>query len=253
MTTIIDYPILVFALSLVMLWLSAQAGMLLRRLFRGLHETELRDFDVIVSATLTLLGLIIGFGFSMVVSRYDQRKNYEAIEANAISTEYARADLLPPADAAAVQRVLREYVDERILFYEASDTKFLEQVRLRTAKLQTELWALVEGAAEKKPIVTVGIAVAGMNEVLDSQGYTEAAWWNRLPPAAWFLLVAIAILCNLLIGYTSRQRRPGLFLILPLAVSISLFLIADIDSPRHGLIRMAPQNLIALSQALKTQ
>jgi hypothetical protein len=43
---------------------------------------------------LTLLALIIGFSFSMAVSRYDQRKSYEEAEANAIGTEYARADLL---------------------------------------------------------------------------------------------------------------------------------------------------------------
>jgi hypothetical protein len=64
------------------------------------------DFSVILSATLTLLGLLIGFSFSMAISRYDERKNYEEAEANAIGTEYVRADLLPAADAAKVRRPL---------------------------------------------------------------------------------------------------------------------------------------------------
>jgi hypothetical protein len=42
-----------------------------------------------------------------------------------------------------------------------------------------------------------------------------------------------------------------LAVILPLAVSISFFLIADIDSPRRGVIRVRPQNLYALGDSLK--
>jgi hypothetical protein len=61
------------------------------------------DFGVIQSATLTLLGLIIGFTFSMAIGRYEQCKNYEEAEANAIGTEYVRADRLPGAAAACVR------------------------------------------------------------------------------------------------------------------------------------------------------
>ena len=95
MNNIIHYPWLVFALSFITMWLSAWIG----RSFLGrrykLNEEMREDFNVILTATLTLLGLIIGFSFSMAISRYDQRKNLEEEEANAIGTEYVRADLLP--------------------------------------------------------------------------------------------------------------------------------------------------------------
>jgi hypothetical protein len=87
-----------------------------------------------------------------------------------------------------------------------------------------------------------------MNDVLNSQGYTQAAWWNRIPVAAWGLMMAIAICCNLLLGY--RAQGSLLLLVMPFIVSISFFLIADIDSPRGGVIRVLPQNLVALSQSL---
>jgi hypothetical protein len=38
--------------------------------------------------------------------------------------------------------------------------------------------------------------------------------------------------------------------ILPLIVSIAVFLIADIDSPRRGAVHVHPQNLIRLSESL---
>ena len=87
-----------------------------------------------------------------------------------------------------------------------------------------------------------------MNDVLNSQGYTQAALWNRIPVAAWCLMATIAVCCNLLHGY--HARTSGILLFLPLMVSISFLLIADIDSPRGGHIRVLPQNLISLSQSL---
>jgi len=92
-----------------------------------------------------------------------------------------------------------------------------------------------------------------MNDVLNSQGYTQAAWWNRIPLAAWALMAAIAVCCNLLVGYGARRRDWHIFLILPIAVSLAFFLISDIDSPRGGAIRVAPHNLISVSESLRAQ
>jgi hypothetical protein len=251
MIRLVDFPVLVFLVSLVTLWLSARIGALHQNL-RPMSEHEQQDFDRVLAATLTLLGLIIGFSFSMVITRYDQRKNYEEEEANAIGTEYLRADLLPAADAAKVRELLKDYLDLRVLFYEARFEWQVVTLNAQTEKLQTALWSAVETVAEKQPTPTVALVVSGMNDVLNSQGYTQAAWWNRLPVAAWGLLVAIAIFCDWLIGYGARRKGIGLFLILPLAVSTSFLLIADIDSPRRGLIRVVPQNLVSLSQSLRT-
>jgi hypothetical protein len=89
-----------------------------------------------------------------------------------------------------------------------------------------------------------------MNDVVNTQGYTHAACWNRIPIAAWSLMATIAVCSNLLIGYASHRNGGLVFLVLPLAVSISCLLIADIDSPRAGLIRVLPRNLVSLAQSL---
>jgi len=249
------YPFLVLALSFVVLWLSARIGVFFRKRRRNLEEDEREDFGIIVAAVLTLLGLIIGFSFSMAVSRYDQRKNYEEAEANAIGTEYVRAGLLPAADAERLHELLRNYLDQRVLFYQTRDQRMLRQIDASTAQLEADLWSAVQAPAAAQPTPMVALAVWGMNEVLNSQGYTQAAWWNRIPIAAWGLMGAIGICCNVLIGYGARRGEPKaiLLLVLPLVVSISLFLIADIDSPRGGFIHVAPQNLLSLAQSLPRQ
>ena len=93
------------------------------------------NLSVILAASLTLLGLIIEFDVSMAISRCQPRKNYGEAEANAIGTEYLRADLLPAADAARVRSLLRKYLDERLLFYNARDEQQLRQIYANTAPI----------------------------------------------------------------------------------------------------------------------
>jgi len=92
------FPLLVFVFSFIALWLSVQIGDYFRK---RLHPLEGDSGKILVwfKPLPDAAGLLIGFTFSMAVSRYDLRKNYEEAEANAIGTEYVRADLLPEADA----------------------------------------------------------------------------------------------------------------------------------------------------------
>ena len=172
-----------------------------------LKEGEQEGFNLILTATLTLLALLIGFSFSMAISRYDQRKIYEEDEANAIGTEYLRAGLLPLTAAKNVRTLLITYLDQRILFYETRDGRQLQKIDAKTARLQTDLWSAVQIPAVSAPTPVIALAVSGMNDVLNSQGYTQAAWRNRIPKGAWVLMAAISILSNVWIGYGMRRWR----------------------------------------------
>jgi hypothetical protein len=253
MNQIVRYPLLVFALGMVTLWLSAQIGRSFRKRRRDPEEAEREDFGIVVAATLTLLAVIIGFSFSMASTRYDQRKDLEESEANAIGTEYVRAGFLPAADAARVRMLLTKYLDQRVMFYETRDNRQLRQIDATTVQLESDLWSTVQSPAAAQPTPVTALAAAGMNDVLNSRGYTEAAWLNRIPLAAWGLMTAIAICCNLLIGYGTRrgEAKAMLLLVLPVIMSISFALIANIDSPRGGFVRVYPQNLVSLSQSLQ--
>jgi hypothetical protein len=243
------HPSVVIVLSFLVLWGATALGAALRK--RHPLDEELRqDFNIILAATLTLLGLLIGFSFSMASTRYDQRKTYEEAEANAIGTEYLRADLLPADAGAEVRTLLKQYTELRVRYYTAGEAD-VPRIDAETAKLQRALWAAVlpQPSPPAPPATPVtALTVAGMNDVLNSQGYTQAAWWNRIPISAGLLMVLIAICCNLMIGYSLRSasERSKLLLVLPLVVSIAFALISDIDTPRHGMIRVVPQNLNAL-------
>jgi hypothetical protein len=251
--TLLDNPFLICLVSFFTLTLAALGGGWLARRAGREKAAQREGFAVIEASTLTLLGLIIGFTFSMALNRYDQRKNYEEAEANAIGTEYLRADLLPSADAMKLRALLVEYLNQRVLFYTVRDSAELGQINLRTAGLQADLWSVVRAPAAAQPTPVVALAVAGMNDVLNSQGYTQAAWWNRIPVAAWALMMVIAVCSNILVGYGARNAGEGrgILLVLPAVVSVAFLLIADIDSPRGGAIHVSPQNLLSLIELLR--
>jgi len=252
---LLDFPLLVFACSFVVLWLATLAGASVFGKWRRLEPTLRSDFGTILATTLTLNGLIIGFTFSMAIGRYEQRKNYEEAEANAIGTEYLRADLIAGTAADQVRSLLKEYVNQRITYYLADDQSRIRQAQGRVAELQKQLWDTVVGTATAERTAIQAITIVGMNDVLNSQGYAQASWWNRIPTSAWILMTAIAVISNVLLGYGSRNIKSErqLLMVLPLIVALSFLLIADIDSPRSGIIRVKPQNLMALAESMRVR
>jgi hypothetical protein len=205
MTEFTNHPLFFFVVSMVLMSSSAWFGVTRLRRSKPIDDDARDDFGVVQSATLTLLALVIGFSLSMAVGRYDQRKNYEEEEANAIGTEYLRANLLPDSEAVAVRALLAKYLEQRILFYQVTDSQRLAQIDSATTDLENQMWVELKTAAAAQPNPVTALAVAGMNDVINTQGYTQAAWWNRIPLAAWLLMILIGMLCNLLVGYGARS------------------------------------------------
>jgi hypothetical protein len=250
-----DHPLVQLVVSFVILALAARlGGMGFKRLRSRLSQRD-DDFKVVLGATLTLLGLIIGFTFSMALNRYDQRKNLEEEEANAIGTQYLRADLLPAAEAAHVKALLVQYTDQRLKFYTSTDVDEIERINAATARLQAQMWTAVQAPALGQPTAVMALAVSGMNDVINAQGYTQAAWTNRIPRGAWVLMTLLAIGSALLVGIGAKAARPEseVQFVFPLVIALAFFLIADIESPRGGVIRVVPQNLMSLAESLRTQ
>ncbi|MFM0033660.1 hypothetical protein PQQ53_08660 [Paraburkholderia strydomiana] len=252
MHQVIRHPLVLLVVSFVIMSLAAWFGHSVLRKRMALDEDTRDDFKTVQGATLTLLALVIGFSLSMAVGRYDQRKNYEEEEANAIGTEFIRADLLPEAAAAAIRSDLARYVELRIEYYQTRDTQRVEKINAATSELQDKLWSAARSGAVAQPNPVVALAVAGMNDVINTQGYTQAAWSNRIPVAAWIMMMLIGVFANVLVGYGAKNRsgKARFLMIMPLTVSISFMLIADIDTPRNGIIRVVPQNLISTAQSL---
>ncbi len=243
---LLDYPVLLFVVTFLLLWFAAWVGGRLGKYRRSIKEGERPDFDVVLGAALTLLGLVIGFSFSMAIARYELRNDHEGSEANAIKTAYLRADLLPQEDAIRLRMLLRQYTGLRIQFYTTSDHQELQRIAADTTEVQNQLWAAASRPAMAQPTPLAALAVSSVNDVLDTEGLTQEVWEDRIPFAAWGLMFGMALGCNVLFGYGARRIDWRLFIVLPLVVSVSLSFIADLNRPHGGFIRIRPANLVSL-------
>jgi len=252
MRFVLDHPIVFLAIMLVVLGTSARLGARLHHSRGTVAEDKRGEFDLVLGATLTLLSLIVGFSYSMAANRYDQRKNLEEGEANAIGTAYARVGLLADEDAARLRQLLRDYTTVRVQFYSIRDPKTRRELYAATATQQSRLWAATVAAAKAAPNVLAAQVVISMNDAINSQSYAQAAAWNRIPSGAWVLLWTIAMVATFMVGYRfhPNTNKRMLMMILPSLIAVSMFLIADIDCPLGGVIRVIPQNLLALEAAL---
>lgn len=255
MNMLLGHPFFLFIALLVVLPLASAIGVYCLQRKGNLDEETLKDFGVVQAATLTLLALLIGFSFSNAVGHYDQRKNSESEEANAIGTEYLRIDFLSAKNATMARNELLKYLDLRIAFYQLNDKDKLINLDNETAHSQTKLWQVIKDETQISTTPVTALIAAGMNDVINTQGYTQAAWIKRFPVSAWILLIAIAVICNILIGYGSHSKKSNkvYLFILPAIIAIALSLVADISSPRGGLIRIEPQNLLLLKSSLHTE
>jgi hypothetical protein len=252
MAALVGHPAVLFVVLLVFSIGAVAFGAHLLRRWAPLPETNREYFAIVQSATLTLLALLVGFSLSMAVGRYDQRKNLEESEANAIGTAYARADLASAVLGARMKDALVRYTKLRLDDYLTREPDDLTRINRDTASIQAELRQMANQVAQERPTPIGALIVAGMSDVLNSQDYSEAARINYIPLGSWFLMVLIAMFGCVVQGYgTKGSLRKGLFVtVLPITVALSLTLIADIDSPRGGIIHVQPQNLTRLMHSL---
>lgn len=171
MLTLVDHPLVLFVVMLVMLAGGVATGAYVVRPLVALSEDEREDFKIVQTATLTLLALLIGFCLSMAVSRYDQRKNLEENEANAIGTEYVRADLAGDVIGAQIKSNLTRYTQLRLADFKTRNPSELASINRDTAAIQSSLWRLATQVGVEKPTPMGALVVAGMNDVLNSQDY----------------------------------------------------------------------------------
>jgi hypothetical protein len=142
----------------------------------------------------------------------------------------------------------------RLAHFQTRDAQEIARIEHDTAKSQAELWGLATLVAKDQPNPIGAAVMTGMNDVLNSQDYSEAALLNRIPLGAWALMIVIGLFACVVHGYGAKSNvRRGMFLIvLPVTIALSLALIADIDSPRGGVIHVQPQNLARLLRSLGT-
>lgn len=218
------------------------------------HSTESTraQINTIQAGLLGILGLLLGFTFSLSLQRYDRRSEAVVQEANAIGTVYLRTSLLPQPFSAQTQALARQYLDLRIKAgaQALGDRSEWEGLVRQADTILDELWQCGRLAvrADGQPVVS-GLFVQAMNDLIDAFGSRNAALDRHVPEVVLLLLFATFVLTGSVVGYTSGivGHRP----IVPTYILMSLivvvvFLIVDLDRPRRGLVVVSQKSLVDL-------
>lgn len=244
--------LVIFLVSLVLILGAGEAG-------HWLGVRAARKGAAVVStlegAILGLLALMIGFTFSMALSRFEARRDGAVTEAAAIGTTALRARLLPaPHDRDSV-KLLREYVQIRLdLTRESVSRETFDRAIARSNVLQEALWRQAQAVAAKdNAMVPTGLFIQSLNEMIDDQEKRLSAMTNRLPLVVIGALYAISIMGIGFAGYgagveSKRTRVP--VHITGVLVATMVLLILDIDRPGSGFITVSQQPLSNTAAAI---
>lgn len=247
--TIADTMFFVFSsLGLMLLFLATrQVGIWHSQWTHKRHPERDRDAGestgYLVSSSLALLGLLIGFTFSMAVQRFDDRRAAVVEEANAISTVYARAGLFEEPIASELQSHIARYAKSRRDFVNAGeDTKALSAVAGEAAEAQDQIWAVMKRALQQRDSADLTTATLNsMNEMFDIAATRQALIEAHIPNMVMAVLIGFAVATAYLLGYGAaqeRQRHQAATTMVFALVAIAISLIVDLDRPRLGFIKI---------------
>jgi hypothetical protein len=214
-------------------------------------ESDGAQDGYIVSGTLGLLALLLGFTFAMAIDRYDHRRSLVLEEANAIGTTYLRAQLLDEPYRGALSRLLQGYTETRIELANVDEPGARARLRARSDDYQSRLWTTTVAAV--RPIRGLEVSstfVDAMNATIDAGAARVAARRAHVPSQVLAMLAIYMLISAYILGYVmgAAHRRSSTAVLLALT-TLAYSLILDIDWPTGGSVResqAAMEDLVAM-------
>ena len=209
--------------------------------------------SAIVASELGLLAFILAFSFGIVASRFDLRRMTVLNEANAVSTAYLRAAMLPAAQGAPIRDLLHEYVDVRI---QAAKGMPIDQVLHRSEEIHEQLWThAVAAAAYDTHSLPTELFIQSLNDVIDLHATrVMASLRNRMPLPVWTVLFGVGFLSFFTLGYQAgltKTSRSPVTIVMALTFVAVIWLVADLDRPGEGFLRVGQEPLIDVRQMME--
>jgi hypothetical protein len=211
------------------------------------------------AAVFGLLGLLIAFTFSGAASRFEDRRHLVTDEANAIGTAYLRIDLLPGDAQPEIRALFRRYLDARTSAYWQVQDLAAAKARLADGmRLQGDIWTKAWTASLRPGVPTQAamLLLPALNEMIDITTTRQMATQNHPPMAIFILLAGLSLVGALLVGYDTSGKKHGRWfhtVVFAAFLSLTVYVIVDIEFPRLGLIRVdaADQVLQDLRQSMQ--
>jgi hypothetical protein len=218
------------------------------------HETLREPFGVLQGAILGLVGLILAFGLSLALGRYEDRRAATVDEANAIGTTYLRAQLIAEPARTRSIALLRSYTDLALrVTHEVPNSAAMHRTTAAEDVTQRRLWRVAGQSIAAAPVASAPrLYVDSLNSTIDAQSTRLASLTNRVPGAVLAVeVIGAAVALALLAAHISILGR-GLVALLAAATLVTLLLLVtfDLDRPTRGLIKVPDTPLVQLRASM---
>ena len=233
---------------------SAAIGTVIGRQLRTRLSAHRESFGVVQATLLGLIGLLLAFGLTMAVGRYDHRRALVVQEANVIGTTFLRAQMLAEPGRTSSLDLLRQYIDIAVdLANQVPDSTRFNTDAAQMEEVQRQLWSVAGDAVRVDPQGTAPrLYIETLNAMIDSHTERVASLRNRVPGTVLILQVSVsAIAIGVLALYLALLGR-GLItsLVAATVVTLILFISFDLDRPHRGLITVSDSSLVATRGAM---
>ena len=225
-----------------LMFIAWRAGLALgRRLSEKAISLANSKFD---DASLALLGLLLAFTFSLAATKYDVRRQMVVADSNAIEDFYTCATTLREPVRTELQDVVRDYIRLRLDVARQPQDAVTFAAALKTWQtMHNRMTELVGNAISDGTPIAVSLTNS-LNAVTSNFSVRLAAIEDRLPTPIIVLLLVSAVLSTLLVGReqgaTGQPEVLGTLAFIFL-VTLTVFVILDLNQSQHGLITVSQQ------------
>jgi hypothetical protein len=230
------------------------AGLVVGRALAARSDHLREPLGILQGALVGFMGLVLAFGLSLAVGRYEARRAHVVAEANAIGTTYLRAQTLAEPVRTESLDLLRHWTEVSIdLSAAVPGSPESDEAIADSGRLQARLWALAGQALADAPVDSAPrLYVETLNEMFDAQSDRVYGLGNRVPTTVLLIEVvgAAAAIGALALHLATFGRGVPTVLVASLLVTVLLLVTFDLDRPTRGLIRIPPTPLVDLSRQM---
>lgn len=212
-------------------------------LFRKISRDSEDSNSIVITGIYTIIGLLLAFSFGMSGSRFDSRKKDIVDESNDIGTAILRSDMYPDSIRALFREDFRNYLEARILYFEAhDDLNMVKKSIVMSDGYADKLWKRAsELSGNSQYLVVSNQMIPALNAMFDIANTRMRGELYKLPDQLIYMLLLSLIIGAFVYGYSSQAKgKVDWFIAICFClVSISIiFFILDMDRPRKGLINL---------------
>jgi len=241
---------------ILLVWIvgATGAGLLVGRSLHASREHVSESFGVLQAALLGFMGLVLAFGLSLAVGRYQDRRQDVVNDANAIGTTYLRAQTLSEPIRSSSMALLVHYTDVELrLSHVVPASPEADQAVTDGNALLRQLWVLATEAVQQQPVATAPrLYEESLNAMIDEQTVRVAGLSNRVPTEVLLLELVGAAIAMFLLGLHVGVLGRGIVAAILAAgtVAMLLYVTFDLDRPTRGLIQIPDTALVQLRNGM---